>query len=87
MLFYYLWIPALLVTIGVYSIWNLSYWWLCPVLLGAFLFWNLLYVFGIWIICEMVDMEKEYDDIDPFYHKQMMIFLNWARNFSFKLSK
>ena len=74
MLFYLLGIPAALTAIGVFLIWPaLSKWWILPILLGAFVVWNLLYVLYVWIICKRVDMSEPCPEIDPFYRRNTLI--------------
>lgn len=77
MLFYLLWIPAALTTLGVFSLCAISKWWILPVLLGAFVFWNLIYVLYVFLICKRVDMTKDYPTIDPFYRKNVLVFVDW----------
>ena len=78
MLFHLMWIPAALTTLGVFAVWDaISKWWIVPILLGAFVFWNLVYLAYVFIICKRVDMTREYPTIDPFYHKNMMLFIDW----------
>ena len=51
MIFYLLWIPAVLTTLGVFCIWTaLSKWWILLVLPLAFILWNGLYLLYTWII-------------------------------------
>lgn len=76
MLFYLLWIPALLVAAAA-LIFAHTGWWTLLILLGAFVLLNLLYIPVVWVICMTVPMDREYTDISPFYHKQMMIFIDW----------
>lgn len=76
MLFYLLWIPALIVAACGLFLWHTG-WWTILVLLGAFLFFNALYIFVCWVICRTVDMDREYTDISPFYHGAMMVFIDW----------
>lgn len=77
MLFYLLWIPAALTALGVFSLSNISKWWIIPVLLGAFLFWNLVYILYLFIICKRVDMAQNYPTIDRFYHTNVLLFVDW----------
>ena len=77
MLLYLLWIPALLVAAAA-LIFAHTGWWTLLVLLGAYLFFNLLYLLFVWIICMMVPMDREYKDISPFYHSQVLIFIDYA---------
>lgn len=76
MLFYLMWIPALIVAALCLLVWHIG-WWTIPALIGAFVFFNLMYILYVWILCQTVTTEKEYDDISPFYHRQMMIFIDW----------
>ncbi len=77
MLFYLLWIPALLVAAAALFFAHTG-WWTLLILVGAFLVFNLLYILIVWIICKTVSMDREYTDISPFYHSQMMMFIDWA---------
>ena len=78
MLFYLLWIPAALTALGIFAASpDLSKWWIVPILIAAFIVWNLLYVLYVWIICKRVDMNEEHHEIDPFYAKNTMIFIEW----------
>ena len=80
MLFYLLWIPALIVAGLCLFVWHIG-WWTIPALLGAYVVFNLLYLLYVWILCQTVTTEKEYDDISPFYYRQMMLFIDWALAF------
>lgn len=77
MLFYLFLILALLTTLCVFLLTAISKWWILPVLLGAFLIINGLYLLYVFVICKRVDMSKEYDDIDPFYHRNVNLFIDW----------
>ena len=78
MIFYLLWIPAVLTTLGVFCIWTaLSKWWILLVLPLAFILWNGLYLLYTWIICRRVDMSEEWTGISPFYQKNTLWFIDW----------
>ena len=78
MIFYLLWIPAALTTLGVFCIWTaLSKWWILLVLPLAFLLWNGLYLLYTWIICRRVDVHGEWKGISPFYQKNTLLFIDW----------
>ena len=77
MLFYLLWIPAALTTLGIYCLKNPGLGWILPILLGSFVVWNGLYLLYTFIICKRVDMTREYDDISPFYRKNVNLFVDW----------
>lgn len=55
----------------------ISWWWLIPVFLGAFVLINGLYLLYVYVICKRVDMSQEYDDMDPFYHRNVNLFVDW----------
>ena len=77
MIFYLLWIPAVLTTLGVFCIWTaLSKWWILLVLPLAFVLWNGLYLLYTWIICRRVDMNEEWKGISPFYQKNTLLFID-----------
>ena len=59
----------------------ISWWWLIPIFLGAFVLWNGIYLLYVYIICKRVDMSKEYDDMDPFYHWNVNRFIEWLLAF------
>ena len=77
MLLYLLWIPALLVAAAALFFAHTG-WWTLLVLPVAYLCFNLLYLLFVWIICKMIPMDREYKDISPFYHSQMMLFIDYA---------
>ena len=81
MLIYLFWALAAVTTLAVFLLSSLSLWWLLPVLLGAFVFWNLLYVLYVFIICRRVDMTQNYNTLDPFYHKNVLLFIDWLLTF------
>ena len=55
----------------------IRWWWLIPAFLVAFLLINGLYLLYVYVICRRVDMSQEYDDMDPFYHRNVNLFVDW----------
>ena len=78
MLFYLMLIPAALTAFGI-SAANpgMSKWWILPILIAAFVVWNLLYVLYVWLICRRVDLNEERHDVDPFYSRNTLLFIDW----------
>ena len=56
---------------------GLSLWWAIPIAAGMILLCNGLYVLVVYIYCKRIDMDREYDTIDPGAHRWMMTFLRW----------
>lgn len=56
---------------------GLSLWWAIPIAAGLILLCNGLYVLVVYIYCKRIDMDREYDTIDPGAHRWMMTFLRW----------
>lgn len=56
---------------------GVSLWWAVPIALGLVIVCNLLYVLGIFIYCKRIDMDREYDTIDPGARRWTMGFMNW----------
>ena len=78
MLYYLLWIPAVLSTAWIYFLSPaLSCWWLLPVLIGCFVAANLVYVLLMFVCTWFAGPNKMYADISPFYHALTMALDGW----------
>ena len=78
MLYYLLWIPAVLSTAWIYFLSPaLSYWWLLPVLIGCFVAANLVYVLLMFVCTWFAGPNKMYAHISPFYHALTMALDGW----------
>lgn len=76
-LFYLFCALAAVAAVVVVAAAGISWWWLIPVFLGAAVLFNGLYLLYVLIICKRVDLSKEYDGIDPFYHRNVDLFIDW----------
>ena len=56
---------------------GLSLWWALPIAVGLIVVCNLMYVLVLYFYCKAIDMDREYDTIDPGTHRWMMTFMNW----------
>ena len=56
---------------------GLRLWWAIPIAVGLILLCNGLYVLVVYFYCKRIDMDREYDTIDPGAHRWMMTFINW----------
>ena len=56
---------------------SLSLWWAIPIALGMIVLLNGLYLLAVWIYCKSIDMDREYDTIDPVAHRWTMTFIRW----------
>lgn len=78
MLFYILSALGVLLTALVFVLApGLSLWWAIPIALGMIVLLNGLYLLVVYIYCKRIDMNREYDTIDPGAHRWMMTFLRW----------
>lgn len=78
MLFYFLSGLGVALTAVLYLLTpGLSLWWAIPIALGLIVLCNALYVLAVYLYCKRIDMDREYDTIDPGAHRWMMTFLRW----------
>jgi len=78
MLFYLLSALGAALTVLLYVLLpGLSLWWAVPIALGLAVVCNLLYVAVLFFYCKAIDMDREYDTIDPGTKRWMLTFFKW----------